>query len=358
MRNRPFLLGGVSMIILARLRTSTLLFFVSFLALISTCSRMATAQETLGNIVGRVRISRGDAPPERILVSLNLHQTPMDSTYTDSEGTFGFHGLHPESYEIIVNDEAYEPVQTTADIPPSSLSPIVFVDIRLVPKEKSRPSGADLKQSGTNPHLADAHDYSQSFPKKAVKEFEKGVASDHDNKPEDAITHYRKAIDIAPDYFPARNNLGALYLNKSDFKDAEEQFRASIRIDQNEAQAYFNLSNVLMLTNRLDESETVLSSGLQRRPDSAYGHFLQGCLYTRAGKLPEAEKSLQNALQLDAKMPQVYLQLVNLYVRENRRQDAIGELQTFLKAFPSAPAAPKAQQMLNQLQAADGTAKK
>ena len=95
-----------------------------------------------------------------------------------------------------------------------------------------------------------------------------------DNKKDEAIAHYRKAIEIAPDFHPARNNLGTLYLGKSDFKAAEEQFREAVRLDQNEAQAYFNLSNVLMLTGRFTEAETTLAQGLQRRPDSAFGYFL------------------------------------------------------------------------------------
>ena len=141
-----------------------------------------------------------------------------------------------------------------------------------------------------------------------------------------------------------------MYLSKSDFRPAEEQFREAIRLDPNDAQAYFNLGNVLMLTGRYAESETTLASGLQRRPDSAFGYFLQGCLYGRTGKYSEAEKSLREALRLDTTMSQAQLQLVNLYLQQNRREDAITQLQAFLKAFPAAAAAPKAKEILNKLQ--------
>ena len=113
-----------------------------------------------------------------------------------------------------------------------------------------------------------------------------------------------------------------------------------------------------MLTERLPEAETTLAAGLQRRPDSAFGNFLQGCLYVRMGKFAEAESSLQNALRLDSKMPQAYLQLVNLYLRQNRREDAITQLQAFLKGFPSAPASPKAQEILNRLQKEESAEKR
>jgi tetratricopeptide (TPR) repeat protein len=258
---------------------------------------------------------------------------------------------------VTIDDEQYQPIRVAAVIHPSSLSPTVFLDIQLIPKSKSDGTSSAPQQPGSNPYTMDVKDYAKDFPKKAVQEFEKGVKSDHDNKKDDAIAHYRKAIEIAPEFQPAHNNLGTIYLGKSDFKSAEEQFREAVRLNQNEAQAYFNLGNVLMLTGRGPEAETTLAAGLQRRPDSAFGNFLQGCVYEQTGKLAEAESSLQNAVRLDSKMPQAYLKLVNLYLRQNRRDDAITQLQVFLKGFPDAPAAPKAKEILTKLQTGQGTAK-
>ncbi len=311
----------------------------------------------MGSVAGRVRVVRGDAPPQRVLVSLSLHQTPIDSVYTDSQGTFGFHSLEPEGYEVSIDDAQYQPIRVAAIIHPSSLSPTVFLDIQLIPKSKSDSTSSTPQQPGSNPYTMDVKDYAKDFPKKAVQEFEKGVKSDHDNNKDEAIAHYLKAIQIAPEFQPAHNNLGTIYLGKSDFKSAEEQFREAVRLDQNEAQAYFNLGNVLMLTGRGPEAETTLAAGLQRRPDSAFGNFLQGCVYEQTGKLAEAESSLKNAVRLDSKMPQAYLKLVNLYLRQNRRDDAITQLQVFLKGFPDAPAAPKAKEILTKLQTGQGAAK-
>ena len=188
--------------------------------------------------------------------------------------------------------------------------------------------------------------------RKSQAAYLRGVKADQSGKRDEAIGHYLDALKIAPDYYPAHNNLGALYLGKSDFKLAEEQFREAVRLDQNDAQAYFNLSNVLLLSGRYTESETALSAGLQRRPDSAFAHFLQGSLFVKTGKYVEAEKNLREALQLDPSMSQVRLQLVNLYLHQNRKEDAIHQLQDFLKASPGAPTAAKAREVLNSLQTA------
>jgi Flp pilus assembly protein TadD len=303
----------------------------------------------LGSIGGEIQIARGDFPPHQIMVELRLHGGAVNSVYTDAKGSFSFNNLNANPYHVVINDEGYYPVDELVVV--SADAPNRIVQIVLRPREETRkddPMGA--RASGSNPDLVNPADYNKRFPKKAVKEYERGVNAEHKGERDEAISHYEGALKIAPDYYPAHNNLGSLYLGKSDFKAAEAQFRESVRLDQNEAQAYFNLGNVLMLTGRYTESEAALAAGLRRRPDSAFARFLRGCVFVRTGKFEEAEKSLRQALQLDPTMSQAHLQLVNLYLQQKRKEDAIHQLQDFLKAFPSAPTAAKAREVLNKLQ--------
>lgn len=306
--------------------------------------------QPLGRIIGQARTARGDFPPHQILVELRLHGGVVESVYADNEGYFGFSNLHANGYRVVINDDDYYPVDERADVDPES-TPLTRVHITLQPRESKQnddPLGA--RASGGNPYLVDPSDYNRRFPKKALKEYERGVNAERKGELDEAITHYLGALAISPDYYPAHNNLGSLYLGKADFKSAEVQFQEVIRLDQNDAQAYFNLGNVLMLTGRYPESEKTLALGLQRQPASAFGSFLQGSLYVRTNKLVEAEKSLRTALQLDSKMWQAHLQLVNLYLKQNQRDNAISELQAFLKDFPSSPSAAKANELLVRLQ--------
>jgi tetratricopeptide (TPR) repeat protein len=252
-----------------------------------------------------------------------------------------------------VNDADYYPVDEQVNLNLME-SQFAMAQIQLRPREKKNADPLDKQVAGSNPFIVDTAEYNKRFPKKAVKEYDKGLEAEQQGKKDAAVEHYEASLKVAPDYYPAHNNLGILYLGNSDFKSAEEQFRDAVRLDQNEAQAYFNLSNVLILTRRFAEAQITLAQGLQRRPDSAFGNFLQGCLYDQTGMLSAAENSLENALRLDPKMPQVHLQLVNLYLQQNRRSDAIKQLQAFLQDFPNAPAAPKAREILNKLQSAEG----
>ncbi len=321
-------------------------------SLIFLFSALAFPQDN-GRVIGQVRVVRGDFPSHAVMVELQLHGATVTSMYTDGEGRFGFYELQSNLYHVIVNDADYYPVDEQVNLNLME-SQFAMAQIQLRPREKKNADPLDKQVAGSNPFIVDPAEYNKRFPKKAVKEYDKGLEAEQQGKKDAAVEHYEASLKVAPDYYPAHNNLGILYLGNSDFKSAEEQFRDAVRLDQNEAQAYFNLSNVLILTRRFAEAQITLAQGLQRRPDSAFGNFLQGCLYDQTGMLSAAENSLENALRLDPKMPQVHLQLVNLYLQQNRRSDAIKQLQVFLQDFPNAPAAPKAREILNKLQSAEG----
>src|SRR5579864_4686389 len=327
---------------------SVRLFLIFFSILLS--SALLAQQQELTNIVGQLRVARGDFPSHQIMIQLLFRGSPLTSTYADTEGKFGFEGLVSGEYHIVINDADYDPVDERviihSDITANALAFLILRPRQVA--QKADPIGS--RASGSNAFLVDPEDYNKHFPKKALKEYERGLEAERKGKGDDAIVHYRDALKIAPNYYPTHNNLGTLYLSRSDLASAEEQFQDAVRLDQNDPQAYFNLANVFLLKGQYKESEASVTVGLQRQPDSAFGRFLQGSLYGRTGNLPEAEKSLRTALRLDATMWQAHLQLVSVYVQQQRRLDAIAELQVFLKAFPLVPAVEKAKDLLQKLQ--------
>jgi tetratricopeptide (TPR) repeat protein len=313
---------------------------------------LAQTGQTLGSIIGRVRDEQGNAPPQRILVNLEFRGATMNSVFTDAQGTYGFHTLAPNPYTVSINDDRYEPVEKATVLEATSMSPLVFVDITLIPKKTGQSSGEIQPQpAGSNLNMTDAREYSANFPKAAVKEFKRGQAADGSGKRDEAIRHYQKAISIAPDYYFAHNNLGSDYLSKSDFPAARQEFQRVVELNQSDAAAYFNLSNVCMLSGQLADARQYLDEGMRRQPDSALGQFLLGSLNLRLGKLPEAESALLHAIQSDPFMAQARLQLVNLLLKQGRKQDATSQLRDFLSTFPGSSFSAQAKQLLQRLEA-------
>ncbi len=275
----------------------------------------------------------------------------MDSVYADSSGTFGFHNLGANPYYIVVNDDHYEAVRRQAVIDPSQQGPTVYMEITLVPKKKDKPGpAASPNPNGSNPNMIDVHEYADRFPKKAVKEFEKGLSADAGGKPDDAIHHYLKAVALAPDFYLAHNNLGSDYLSKSDFPDARREFDQVVKLNQSDANGYFNLSNVCMLTNQMPEAQQFLEEGLRRQPDSPFGQFLLGSLDLRLKKIPQAEIALLRAIQLDPTKAQYRLQLVNLLLQQGRKDAAASQLRELLTTLPDSSFSARARQVLQRLE--------
>lgn len=322
----------------------------------SLLSSVASAQQQiLGNIIGHMHVQRGDSPPERIMVSLEVRGAPMDSVYSDSSGTFGFHGLSPNQYYVVVNDDKYEPIRRSVIIEATTMSPNVSIDVILVPKKDGNADADSTDSKGANPNIVDVREYADKFPKRAVKEFEKGLSSDAEGKHDEAIRHYLKAVEIAPEFYLAHNNLGSDYQNKSDFSNARKEFERVVQLNQSDAAAYFNLSNIDMLTGLLPEAQQHLDEGLRREPDSALGQFLLGTLDLRLKKFSLAELALLRAIQLSPTMPQPRLQLVNLLLAQGRNEAATSQLRDFLDKLPDSSFSAQAKQKLQKLEASSKT---
>jgi Tfp pilus assembly protein PilF len=328
------------------------LFCAFLIALIhGACPKSLSAQNGPGSIVGQIRIAPGNEIKAPVLVNLSSRGATITSVYTDNEGRFGFNGLPGNIYHILVNEDGYLPVENEVSVDPVTSS-MRIVNIYLVPldsKAKTSPS-----VNGGNTRLAGSTQFTQQIPKPARKEYDRGVRSDKDGKPDEAIAHYQKAVELAPEFYEARNNLGSDLLSKSKFPEAREQFEKVVTVNPSDAAAYFNLANLSLLTQQYDQGQRWVEQGLSKQPDSAFGQFLQGSLYDKSGKPGEAEVALKRCLELDPFMSKAHLALVNLYLQQKRESDAASELRLFLKNFPEDPFAPRAKQVLQKLETVSG----
>jgi tetratricopeptide (TPR) repeat protein len=310
-----------------------------------------------GSIVGEVHVNKGEFPG-RLQVELQLHGSPISTVYTDEEGKFGFSPLGNNQYHIIIRDEHFYPVdeRVVLDL---SISSTQMVQLHLTRREEAAKKDSPLQRgSGSNPYMVDLAEYRRQFPKKTVKEFQKGVNADAKGKREEAIAHYEKAISLSPDFYPAHNNLGSAELARSNFPAARREFEQVVKLNQSDAAAYFNLANVCMVTNQLPDARHFLEEGIRRQPESGFGKFLLGSLDLREGNIKEAESALRQAIQLSPTMTQARLQLVNLFLQDNRKQDAIAQLRDFISTFPADPFASRAAQLLQKLDPAQTPTKK
>lgn len=339
---------------MARFRRRAFLGLAAICAIALVPSAAAQQQQgQTGNIIGTIRLERAEAPSSHIALTLQAHGLVVGTAYSDATGNFYFGNLDENLYHVIVNEEGYEPADIEVSVNPL-FSTVNRVVVTLRAKSNLAPAGEKMVPGG-NPNLVGPAEYKLHYSKKAVKEFEQGVKAERRNKTEEAMKHYQRAIELAPEFYAARNNLGLAYMVKQDFGNAQAQFEKVIGINPADTEAYFNLGNILLLTNHLPEAGRVVQQGLQRQPDSAFGKFLLGSIYSRTGNRQDAEKLFGECLQLDPGMSKAHLGLVNLYLQEKRMADAVAQLKAFLKSAPADPLAPQARQVLSRLEKSAAT---
>jgi len=305
-------------------------------------------QGVYGNIIGEVRVTKVGFPPKPVMVNLQTRGATITSVYTDEQGRFGFYALPAGMYPLIISDDDYSPADEAVDLNPL-ITATRYAQVSLNPKGEKE-EGKSERVKGSNPGVVDINEYLRKYPKKAVKEYEKGLEARTSGHADSAEKHFRKSLELSPDFYPSHNELGSLLLNRGQFADAEKEFGQAIQLNHSDAEAHLNLANVMLLEKRYDTALINAQEGLRRQPNSAFGHFVLGSAYEHTGASGDAERELRQALELDPFMANVHLELVNLYLAEQRKTQAESELKTFITNFPNDTRTPKAREVLSKLE--------
>jgi tetratricopeptide (TPR) repeat protein len=308
------------------------------------------AQQDMGVIYGRVTDSRGN--PQHLRVHLlAAGDIPAGDAYTDAEGQYAFYSLPSGEYWLVVEADGFEPVRQPISLDVHVNSKMQINPV-LEPVAKTKTGPSPIVSGSPSSHTVDAKKLAATFDARALREFNRANVSRDKGDLKGAVRHYQKAIDVDAQFYPALNNLGAVYERQGDHARAEQVLVRALQINPNDGDSYVNLGHVFYEEGRYRDAIARLEEGLKRSPDSATGHFFLGSTYLRLGNLNEAESNLKRACVLDPKgLPAAHLQLANAYLRAHDSIAAGNELETYLKASPDDPQAPAIRKLLAGIQA-------
>jgi len=117
---------------------------------------------------------------------------------------------------------------------------------------------------------------------------------------DEAIEHYRKSLQIDPDYVQTHNNLGIAYAELGRFDEAISEYETALRLRPDFAEASSNLGVVLATVGRPDEAIARFEQALRVRPDYAEAHLNLAYIFAQRGRGDEAERHLAEAKRLRA----------------------------------------------------------
>jgi tetratricopeptide (TPR) repeat protein len=110
---------------------------------------------------------------------------------------------------------------------------------------------------------------------------------------EQAIAHFKKATEVAPNYSPAYNILGYSYRQEADYQDAEQAFKKYIELIPNDPNPYDSYGELLLKMGRFEDSIAQYRKALSMDSNFVPSHFGIAGDLMYMGKPEQAAAELQ-----------------------------------------------------------------
>ena len=285
------------------------------------------------------------SPAGRASITLFGATSPFQAqTLSDEGGRFQFKRLLAGTYTLSVflplKGEARKTIEVgrgTADGHGR-----VRLDLRL--KESDFEYGDSVRRQ----HAVRAGDL--TIPDSARREYEAAAKDLGKHDSASAAQHLQRAVDLAPQFMEAWNELGTIYYQTQQFPKAEECFREALRQDPQAFEPLVNLGGVLVTEHKLDEAWRYNGFAVLARPDDALANSQMGLTYFEMGSYDLAVQRLERARKLDpAHFSHPQLVLAEIHLRRGEKAAAAEALEDFLAHHPDWPQAARVREEIAEL---------
>jgi len=150
-----------------------------------------------------------------------------------------------------------------------------------------------------------------------------------------AIAKYQDALKEDADNATTHNNLAIALERSGQSVVAEEHYRRAVELMPDFAEALFNLGNLLtQQASATNEAQDLFIRAIQQRPDFVAAHFALSRLLIRDGRIRAGEMGLRQVIQLDANHAAALELLGNELAKQGRYAEACSFLERFVNLSP------------------------
>ena len=190
------------------------------------------------------------------------------------------------------------------------------------------------------------------------KVLDEAVAASNAGKYDEAIAGFRKAIETNGACFACYYNIGYNSVQKKDYDTAEVSYKKAVELKPDYADAYAGLASVYNAQRKFDlaaaasAKATELSSTLGGGNTASGGADAfdnQGVILWNGGKVAEAKKAFESAIQANPNHAEAHYQLGMALVNEGNLAAAATEFETYMKLSPDGPNSATAKALVAQL---------
>ena len=152
---------------------------------------------------------------------------------------------------------------------------------------------------------------------------------------DEAIAAYRETIRLAPQFATAHNNLGVALAGVGQIDEAILQYQKTLELDPGFAEAYNNLGNALAVLGQLDEAIADYDQALKRLPDYAEAHNNRGSALLRQGRTADAAAEFGRAVTIKPNYAEAHHNLGVALEAVGRTDEAMSQFQEALNIRPN-----------------------
>jgi Flp pilus assembly protein TadD len=136
------------------------------------------------------------------------------------------------------------------------------------------------------------------YPNLAITHYNLGIALFADRKNGEAISHYKTAIKFNPKYTKAYFELGIALFADRKIEEAISSFKMAINLRPNFTKAHYNLGIALFAGRKIEEAISHYKMAIKLNPNYTKAHYNLGYALLQKGRMKEAVHHFRKTLKL------------------------------------------------------------
>lgn len=162
-----------------------------------------------------------------------------------------------------------------------------------------------------------------------------GNAFRDENRLDEAIQSYSKALTVKPNFAFAHDNMGVVLLRKGMVDDAIQHFYEALEKRPHDAMTHCNLGAALMQKGKLDAAIKEFRKALKRNPSLVEARNNLGIALAQQGKLEKAIQNFEKALRIEPENPEIHSNLGFALLLQGKPQESLGHLFEAVRLNPN-----------------------
>ena len=161
-----------------------------------------------------------------------------------------------------------------------------------------------------------------------------GIAISRKGRIDEAARHYRRALQIKPDFAEALSNLGVTFKLRGKLDEAVSYYRKALQFEPGYVQGYYNFGIALEAQGKFDEAISYYRQAIKFKPNYADAHNNLALVLQSQGKFDEAIDHYLHVLRIKPDYTKAHNNLGLLLVGQGRLDQAINHYHRAIEIKP------------------------